>query len=92
MILIYSILVLTIKTLTKEINKDLKSLVMWLTANKISLNNDKPELIYFHLQIANEKRRSKISWLGRRGGGGGGAPGGMSLGKCLGVKCPGGMS
>ena len=24
------------KTLTKEINKDIKSLVMWLTANKIS--------------------------------------------------------
>ncbi len=31
------------KTLTKEINKDLKSLVMWLTANKISLNNNKNE-------------------------------------------------
>ena len=38
----------TYKTLTKEINKDLKSLVMWLTANKISLNNDKTKLIYFH--------------------------------------------
>ena len=38
----------TYRTLTKEINKDLKSLVMWLTANKISLNNDKTELIYFH--------------------------------------------
>ena len=36
------------KTLTKEINKDLKCLVMWLTANTISLNNDKTELIYFH--------------------------------------------
>ena len=32
----------------KEVNKDLKSLVQWLKANKISLNNDKTELIYFH--------------------------------------------
>ena len=36
------------KTLKKEINKDLKSLVQWLTADKISLNNDKTEIIYFH--------------------------------------------
>ena len=36
------------KTLTKEINKDLKSFVVWLAANKISLNNDKTKLIYFH--------------------------------------------
>ena len=27
------------KTLTKELNKDLKSLVQWLTANKSSLND-----------------------------------------------------
>ena len=36
------------KALIKELNKDLKSLVQWLTANKISLNNDKTEIIYFH--------------------------------------------
>ena len=36
------------KTLTKELNKDLKSLVQWLTSNKISLHNDKTEIIYFH--------------------------------------------
>ena len=36
------------KTLIKEISKDLKSLITWLTANQISLNNDKTELIYFH--------------------------------------------
>ena len=36
------------KTLQKELNEDLRSLVQWLTANKISLNNDKTEIIYFH--------------------------------------------
>ena len=36
------------QTLQKQINKDLSSLVQWLTANKISLNNDKTEIIYFH--------------------------------------------
>ena len=36
------------KTLKKEVNKDLKLLVQWLRANKISLNNDKTEMVYFH--------------------------------------------
>ena len=36
------------KTLKKEVNKDLKLLVQWLRANKISLSNDKTEMIYFH--------------------------------------------
>ena len=35
-------------TLQKDVNKDLKSLHDWLLSNKISLNNDKTELIYFH--------------------------------------------
>ena len=36
------------KTLQRNVNRDLKSLHEWLLANKISLNNDKTELIYFH--------------------------------------------
>ena len=34
--------------LQKQINLDLKSLHQWLLSNKISLNKDKTELIYFH--------------------------------------------
>ena len=41
------------KKLQKQINRDLKSLQQWLLSNKISLNKDKTELIYFH------KARSK---------------------------------
>ena len=36
------------KTLQKELNRDLKALVYWLSANKISLNKDKTEIIFFH--------------------------------------------
>ena len=42
------------KTLQNNINCDLKSLHKWLLANKISLNKDKTELIFFH------KVRTKI--------------------------------
>ena len=35
------------KSLQNKVNKDLKSLHKWLTANKISLNDGKTELIYF---------------------------------------------
>ena len=42
------------KTLQNNVNRDLISLHEWLLANKISLNNDKPELIYIH------QARSKI--------------------------------
>ena len=35
------------KTLQRQVNSDLKSLHKWLTANKISLNEGKTELIYF---------------------------------------------
>ena len=54
------------KTLIKEINKDLKSLVMWLTANKISLNNDKTELIYFHKAMNVIPSVNKIKLNGNR--------------------------
>ena len=36
------------KTLQKQLNRDLKSLLVWLTANKISLNDGKTEIIHFH--------------------------------------------
>ena len=42
------------KALQNNINCDLKSLQEWLLANKISLNKDKTELIFFH------KVRTKI--------------------------------
>ena len=54
------------KTLTKEINKDLKCLVMWLTANKISLINDKTELIYFHKAKNVIPSDNKIKLNGKR--------------------------
>ena len=54
------------KTLTKEINKDLKSLVMWLSANKISLNNDKTEIIYFHKANNVIPSDNKIKLNGKR--------------------------
>ena len=42
------------KTLQNNVNRDLRSLNEWLLANKISLNKDKTELIYFR------KARSKV--------------------------------
>ena len=36
------------KSLQRKVNYDLFSLHKWLTANKISLNDGKTELIYFH--------------------------------------------
>ena len=36
------------KKIQKETNQDLKCLYKWLLANKISLNNNKTEIIYFH--------------------------------------------
>ena len=38
----------TIKKIQKKVNLDLKRLVSWLLANKISLNKTKTELIIFH--------------------------------------------
>ena len=42
------------KTQQNNVNRDLRSLNEWLLANKILLNKDKTELIYFH------KARSKV--------------------------------
>ena len=38
----------SIKRMEKQINADLKILYHWLLANKISLNCDKTEIIFFH--------------------------------------------
>ena len=45
MIEIYYILIALLKKLNKLLNKDLKHLTNWLTANKVSLNVDKTEII-----------------------------------------------
>ena len=37
----------SLKTINKLINHDLKSIVIWLRANKISLNSQKTEIILF---------------------------------------------
>ena len=39
--------------LAKKLNQDLKSLLQWLKANKLSLNVEKPELIIFFRKAAN---------------------------------------
>ena len=39
---------------------------MWLTANKISLNNDKTELIYFHKAMNAIPSVNKIKLNGKR--------------------------
>ena len=38
----------SLKTIKKSVNADLKALYSWLIANKISLNCDKTEIIFFH--------------------------------------------
>ena len=45
----------SIKRMNKQVNIDLKALTTWLLANKISLNNDKTELIIFR----NNKKTAK---------------------------------
>ena len=44
---IFSVLIKLLKKSTKKVNLDLKRLVEWLLANKISLNKTKTELIFF---------------------------------------------
>ena len=54
------------KILQKNVNHDLKSLHDWLLSNKISLNKDKSELIYFHKSRSNIPTDLKIKMNGRR--------------------------
>ena len=41
----------SLKTLNRKINADLKSLSVWLIANKISLNADKTEFVLFRHKL-----------------------------------------
>ena len=54
------------KSLQKELNKDLKSLVSWLSANKISLNKEKTEIIFFRKNNDNFPSDVKIKLNGKR--------------------------
>ena len=64
MTLIYYCLSNSIKKLNKLINADLKHLVNWLNANKISLNAKKTEMVIFK---AKQKKlegdlKKKVMW------------------------------
>ena len=70
MILIYFVGV-TIKKLNKLVNADIKHLVIWLNANKISLNIKKTETVIFkskqkkfecHLKNLDVKFDTNLSW------------------------------
>ena len=54
------------KILQKNVNHDLKSLHDWLLSNKISLNKDKTELIYFHKSRSNIPTDLNIKMNGKR--------------------------
>ena len=54
------------KTLMKQVNFDLKNLNNWLLANKISLNKDKTELIYFHKVRSSIPDNIKIKMNGKQ--------------------------
>ena len=54
------------QVLQKEVNKDLKSLVSWLSANKISLNKDKTEVIFFRKPLSKIPPQTKIKLNGKR--------------------------
>ena len=38
----------SVKSISKQVNHDLKNITNWLKANKISLNVDKPELLHIN--------------------------------------------
>ena len=54
------------KTLQNNVNRDLLALHEWLLANKISLNKDKTELIYFHKVRSKVPNDLKIKMNGKR--------------------------
>ena len=54
------------KILQKNVNRDLNFLHQWLLSNKISLNKDKTELIYFHKARSKLPNDLKIKMHGKR--------------------------
>ena len=64
MILIYSISMSHLKKTQKFLNCDLKYLYKWLLANKISLNCDKTQLIFFHKPRTKLPEKIKIKLNG----------------------------
>ena len=66
MILIYYVWVTLSKTLNKLVNADLKRLVNWLNANKISLNVKKTEMVIFKSKQKKFEGDLKIKLSGKR--------------------------
>ena len=56
----------SIKKLNKLVNADLKHLLNWLDANKISLNVEKTEMIIFKSKQKNIEGELKIKLFGKR--------------------------
>ena len=56
----------SLDVLSKNLNKDLKSLSQWLKANKLSLNISKTKLIIFHRNTANIDHTLKLKLDGKR--------------------------
>ena len=56
----------SLDVLSKNLNKDLKSLSQWLKANKLCLNISKTELIIFHRNTASIDHTLKLKLDGKR--------------------------
>ena len=56
----------SLDVLSKNLNKDLKSLSQWLKANKLSLNISKTKLIIFHRNTASIDHTLKLKLDGKR--------------------------
>ena len=54
------------KKLQKQVNRDLNFLQQWLLSNKISLNKDKTELIYFHKARSKSTVNASIKFNGKK--------------------------
>ena len=54
------------KTIEKQVNRDLRSLINWLSANKISLNQGKTELVFFRKRSTKIPNTFKIKLNGKK--------------------------